>query len=57
MARLILKMLPKKRASPQNKERTFTTWFYDYNNDGWQDILVSDYNFDRSLGYYSAAQP
>ncbi|WP_184544009.1 CRTAC1 family protein [Mucilaginibacter sp. FT3.2] len=38
-----------------NKERTFTTWFYDYNNDGWQDILVSDYNFDRSLGYYSAA--
>jgi tetratricopeptide (TPR) repeat protein len=39
-----------------NKERTFTTWFYDYNNDGWQDIIVSDYQFERSLGYYSAAQ-
>jgi hypothetical protein len=39
----------------QNKERTFTTWFYDYNNDGWQDILVSDYNFNRTLGFYSAA--
>jgi hypothetical protein len=38
-----------------NTQRTFTTWFYDYNNDGWQDILVSDYNFDRSLGYYNAA--
>jgi hypothetical protein len=39
----------------QNKERTFTTWFYDYNNDGWQDVLVSDYNFNRPLAYYSAA--
>jgi len=39
----------------QNKERTFTTWFYDYDNDGWQDILVSDYNFNRPLAYYSAA--
>ena len=39
----------------QNKERTFTTWFYDYNNDGWQDVLVSDYNFSRPLAYYSAA--
>jgi hypothetical protein len=38
-----------------NKERTFTTWFYDYNNDGWQDIIVSDYQFKYSLGYYSAA--
>lgn len=39
----------------QNKERTFTTWFYDYDNDGWQDVLVSDYNFNRPLAYYSAA--
>jgi FG-GAP-like repeat/ASPIC and UnbV len=39
-----------------NKARTFTTWFYDYNNDGWPDILVSDYQFDHSLGYYAAAE-
>lgn len=39
-----------------NKERSFTTWFYDYNNDGWQDIMVADYQFDRALGYYSAAE-
>ncbi len=45
----------KKAGIASNTERTFTTWFYDYNNDGWQDILVSDYNFDHSLGYYSAA--
>ena len=40
-----------------NMEPTFTTWFYDYNNDGWPDILVSDYNHqNRPLGYYSAAE-
>jgi len=40
----------------QNNQRTFTTWFFDYNNDGLPDILVSDYQFDHSLGYYSAAE-
>jgi hypothetical protein len=39
-----------------NKESTFTTWFYDYNNDGWLDILVCDYAFDKSLGTYAAAE-
>jgi hypothetical protein len=40
-----------------NTESTFTTWFYDYNNDGWPDILVSDYNFQgKSLGYFAAAE-
>jgi FG-GAP-like repeat/ASPIC and UnbV len=40
----------------QNDQRTFTTWFFDYNNDGLPDILVSDYQFEHSLGYYSAAE-
>ena len=40
----------------KNTESTFTTWFYDYNNDGWQDIIVCDYKFDRALSYYSAAE-
>jgi hypothetical protein len=39
-----------------NKERSFTTWFFDFDNDGWQDIVVSDYNFNTSLGYYAAAE-
>lgn len=39
-----------------NTERTFTTWFYDYNNDGWQDIIVCDYKFEHALSYYSAAE-
>ncbi|WP_428329760.1 CRTAC1 family protein [Mucilaginibacter sp.] len=40
----------------KNKASTFTTWFYDYNNDGWPDIMVADYHFNKSLGYYSAAE-
>jgi hypothetical protein len=39
-----------------NKERTFTTWFFDYNNDGWPDIMVADYNFTKSLAYYAGAE-
>ena len=40
----------------KNRSSTFTTWFYDYDNDGWMDILVGDYNFTTTLGYYSAAE-
>jgi hypothetical protein len=41
----------------RNTEPTFTTWFYDYNNDGWPDISVSDYNMrSQPLGYYAAAE-
>lgn len=39
-----------------NKTRTFPTWFWDYDNDGWLDILVSGYEFDRSLAWYAAAE-
>ena len=39
-----------------NTRGTFTTWFYDYNNDGWQDIMVADYRFNRSLAYYAGAE-
>jgi len=39
-----------------NKEKTFTTMFLDYNNDGWPDILVNDYKWSYSFGYYAAAE-
>ncbi|BAU52679.1 CRTAC1 family protein [Mucilaginibacter gotjawali] len=38
-----------------NTMSTFTTWFYDYNNDGWPDVLVSGYGFNKSLAYYAGA--
>lgn len=38
-----------------NKEmRSFTTWFWDYNNDGWLDILACDYEFKTPLAAYAA---
>ncbi|HTI91892.1 MAG TPA: CRTAC1 family protein [Puia sp.] len=39
-----------------NKVRTFPTWFWDYDNDGWLDILVCGYEFTQSLSYYGAAE-
>ena len=36
--------------------RTFPTWFWDYDNDGWLDIFVSDYEFTEPLAYYAAAE-
>ncbi|RFZ91796.1 CRTAC1 family protein [Mucilaginibacter conchicola] len=38
-----------------NRNGTFTTWFFDYNNDGWPDIMAADYRFTTSLAYYAAA--
>lgn len=39
-----------------NTTATFTTWFWDYDNDGWLDILVCGYEFNRSLSWYAAAE-
>jgi hypothetical protein len=39
-----------------NKVRTFPTWFWDYDNDGWLDILVCGYEFTQSLSYYAGAE-
>ncbi len=40
----------------KNTTRTFPTWFWDYNNDGWLDIMVSSYEFSKPLGYYPASE-
>ena len=39
-----------------NKSRSFPTWFWDYDNDGWLDILVCGYEFNGSLAMYAAAE-
>ncbi|MDF2189115.1 CRTAC1 family protein [Paraflavitalea sp. CAU 1676] len=39
-----------------NKTRTFPTWFWDYDNDGWLDILVSGYEFEQSLAWYAGQE-
>ncbi len=39
-----------------NRARTFPTWFWDYDNDGWLDILVCGYEFTGTLARYAAAE-
>lgn len=36
--------------------RTFPTWFWDYNNDGWMDILAGDFTFDKPIAAFYAEQ-
>jgi hypothetical protein len=36
--------------------RTFSTWFWDYDNDGWLDIFAGDFTFDKPISTYSAAE-
>lgn len=40
----------------RERGKTFPTWFFDYDNDGWLDIFACDYTFDRPLAYYAAAE-
>lgn len=36
--------------------RTFPTFFWDYDNDGWLDLMVCNYHFDKSLAWYAGAE-
>lgn len=36
--------------------RTFPTWFFDYDNDGWLDILAGDFTFEKPIASYSAEE-
>lgn len=33
---------------------SFPTWFFDYDNDGWLDVLVCNYEFNKALSHYAA---
>lgn len=36
--------------------RTFPTGFFDYDNDGWLDLFVCNYDFERPLSHYAAKE-
>lgn len=40
----------------KNPSNTFPTFFFDYDNDGWLDIFVCDYDFNKALSYYTAQE-
>ena len=45
-----------RQAGLNDLTRTFPGWFFDYDNDGWLDILVCGYEFTKSLAYYAGAE-
>ncbi len=40
----------------KNTGKTFSTFFFDYNNDGWPDIIAGDFNNVKNLGYFAGAE-
>lgn len=50
------KMVSDESGFANSTYRTFPTWFFDFNNDGWLDIFMCNYEFDRSLSYYAARE-
>jgi hypothetical protein len=42
--------------APDTISRTFPTWFWDFDNDGWLDLFVGDFTFDKPISSYSAAE-
>ncbi|MBO9571937.1 MAG: CRTAC1 family protein, partial [Chitinophagaceae bacterium] len=45
-----------KEAGITNGDGTSTTWFWDYDNDGWQDIFIASKKFFESPTYYFAKE-
>jgi hypothetical protein len=43
-------------APEEGISRTFPTWFWDYNNDGWLDLFLGDFTFTMPIASYSAAE-
>jgi hypothetical protein len=53
---LAFKTVSNEAGFANSEYRTFPSWFFDYNNDGWLDIFMCNYEFDRPLSYYAAKE-
>ncbi|MCF2506077.1 CRTAC1 family protein [Dyadobacter sp. CY107] len=53
---VVFEDVTQKAALDKDHNRSFTTWFFDYDNDGWLDILCGDYTMQYNLSYYAAAE-
>lgn len=54
--KVVFRNISKEAGLDENKIRTFPTWMFDYDNDGWLDIMVAGYNFDKSLAWYAGQE-
>ena len=54
--KLVFENVTERAGLAGEKYRSFPTWFFDYNNDGWLDIFVCNYEYERPLSYYFAKE-
>lgn len=54
--KIVFKDISEEAGLTKNLNQTFPTWFWDYDNDGWLDILVCEYQFTNSLAWYATAE-
>lgn len=53
---LSFKFVSNESGFANSEYRTFPTWFFDFNNDGWLDIFMCNYEFERALSFYAAKE-
>lgn len=39
-----------------DKSRSFPTFFFDYDNDGWLDLFICNYEFEQQLSFYAGKE-
>jgi hypothetical protein len=54
--RLVFEDVTVKAGFGKEEYRSFPTWFFDYDNDGFLDIFICNYEFQRALSYYAAKE-
>lgn len=54
--KLVFEDVTVKAGFGKEEYRSFPTWFFDYDNDGFLDIFVCNYEFQRALSYYAAKE-
>ncbi|WP_276089969.1 CRTAC1 family protein [Pedobacter sp. JY14-1] len=52
----VFENLSEKAGFTKDQNSSFATWFFDYDNDGWLDIVACDYSFNKTLAYYAGTE-
>jgi len=54
--KVVFEDVTKKAGFANELYRSFPTWFFDYDNDGWLDIFVCNYEFEKPLSFHAAKE-
>lgn len=54
--KVVFENVTEKAGFAKEEYRSFPTFFFDYDNDGFLDIFVCNYDFERTISYYAAKE-